>query len=84
MTDRDFEQELEDTDVKTILLGIHAEVAKLRMVVEQSESETKYECRDCSETYAEKSAVIAHAIETHKAPPGMEFETYGRAKTKTP
>jgi hypothetical protein len=53
------------------------------MVVEESESETNYECRDCSETYAEKSAVIAHAIETHKAPPGMEFETYGRAKTKT-
>jgi len=80
----DFEQELEDTDVKTILLGIHAELAKLRMVVEQSESETRYECHDCSETFSDESALIGHAIEVHKAPPGMEFETYGRAKTKTP
>ena len=81
----DFEQELEDTDVKTILLGIHAEVAKLRMAVEQSESETEtYACHDCSETFSDESALIGHAVEVHKAPPGMEFETYGRAKTKTP
>ena len=80
----DFEQELEETDVKTILLGIHAEVAKLRMAVEQSESKTTYECHDCSETFSDESALIGHAIEVHKAPPNMELETYGRAKTKTP
>jgi hypothetical protein len=75
----DFEQELEATDVKTILLGIHAEVAKLRMAVEQSESETEtYACHDCSETFSDGSALIGHAIEVHKAPPNMELETYGK------
>jgi len=79
MTNSDkFEQELEDTDVKTILLGIHAEVAKLRMAVEESESETEtYACRDCNETFSDKSDLISHAVEVHKAPPNMPTDTYG-------
>jgi len=74
----DFEQELEATDVKTILLGIHAEVAKLRMAVEQSESESEtYACHDCSESFSDESDLISHAIEVHKAPPNMPTDTYG-------
>jgi len=84
MTDQDFEKELEATDVKTILLGIHAEVAKLRMAVEQSESESEtHACHDCSETFSDSSELVNHAVNVHKAPPNMDVEAYGRAKTKT-
>jgi len=78
MTDQDFEQELEETDVKTILLGIHAEVAKLRMLVEQSESKTEtYACHDCSDTFSDSSELVKHAVNVHKAPPNMELDAYG-------
>jgi len=78
MSDSDFEQELEATDVKTILLGIHAELAQLRMYVEQSESKT-WSCHDCSETFADGSELVTHAVTTHKAPPNMELEAYGKS-----
>jgi len=93
----DFDEELQQTDVKTILLAIHAEVAKLRMTVESSESERDgdgdgenqteektYKCHDCTETFHDRFALVAHAIEVHKAPPNMEIDSYGRAKTKSP
>nr|ADE29287.1 hypothetical Zn-finger domain protein [uncultured virus] len=93
----DFDEELQQTDVKTILLAIHAEVAKLRMTVESSDSESdgegegenqteekSYQCHDCGKTFHDRFALVAHAIEVHKAPPNMEIDSYGRAKTKSP
>ena len=73
-----FEQELEDTDVKAILLGIHAELVELRQAVEGSESETEtYACRDCGEPFAQPDALISHAVQAHNAPPGMDTDFYG-------
>mgnify|MGYP002763464925 CR=1 FL=1 len=73
-----FEQELDDTDVKAILLGIHAELVELRKCVEGSESETEtYACRDCGESFAQPDALSSHAVTTHNAPPNMDVEFYG-------
>jgi hypothetical protein len=73
-----FEQELEDTDVKAILLGIHAELVELRQAVEGSESETEtYACRDCGESFAQPDALISHAVQAHNAPPNMNVDFYG-------
>lgn len=71
-----FEQELEDTDVKAILLGIHAELVQLRQAVEGSESKAEFACKDCGESFAEVAALEQHAVEVHKAPPNMEPDAY--------
>lgn len=71
-----FEQELEDTDVKAILLGIHAELVELRQTVDGSERNPEFACKDCGESFAELGALEQHSVEAHKAPPNMEPDAY--------
>ena len=78
-----FEQELQETDATAILLGIHAELAQIRTLLEESNtgdssaSEREYECTFCGDTYPE-SEIVDHAQEAHKAPFDLSPETVGK------
>ena len=69
---QDFEAQLDDTDTKAVLLGIHAELQAIRSLLEASEADTEGStdmatCDLCGETKPIES-LVEHAIKEHKAP----------------
>ena len=77
-----FEQELQETDATAILLGIHAELAQIRSLLENANtgeseaSEEMYECDFCGERYP-KNKIVGHATEQHKAPYDLSPDNVG-------
>jgi hypothetical protein len=68
----EFEQQLEETDTKAVLLGIHAELQAIRSLLEATQSDTAESqdvatCDLCGETKPLES-LVEHAITEHKAP----------------
>jgi len=75
---REYEQQLDDVDLKAILLGIHSELTHIRRLLSEAETQSeRWECHDCGEIAATEAEMISHAIETHKAPPNMDVDAYG-------
>jgi hypothetical protein len=69
---QDFEAQLEDTDTKAVLLGIHAELQAIRALLEASEADTgeSTDMAVCDLCGQEKpiDSLVEHAITEHKAP----------------
>jgi len=75
---REYEQQLDDADLKAILLGIHSELTHIRRLLSETDTETeRWACHDCDETFGVKGELISHAVEIHKAPPNMDVDAYG-------
>lgn len=75
---REYEQQLDDADLKAILLGIHSELTHIRRLLSEADTQTeRWACHDCDETFGVKGDLISHAVETHKAPPNMDVDAYG-------
>jgi hypothetical protein len=78
-----FEEQLEQMDSKALLAGIHSELMQIRMLLQDGTqtdsepSEEHYECHFCSETYS-KRVIQSHAVKTHKAPPNLDLQEYGK------
>ncbi|AFH22281.1 hypothetical protein OSG_eHP20_00230 [environmental Halophage eHP-20] len=75
---REYEQQLDDADLKAILLGIHSELTHIRRLLSEAEAQTeRWKCHDCGEIAATEAEMISHGVQTHNAPPNMEPEFYG-------
>jgi hypothetical protein len=75
---QDFEAQLEETDTKAVLLGIHAELQAIRSLLEATQSDTADSedvatCDLCGETKPIDS-LVEHAITEHKAPTDTSIE----------
>ena len=71
-----FEAQIEETDTKAVLLGIHAELQAIRTLLEGAES-TESEsltCATCGENYPSEKQLRQHAQKAHKAPSNMPLE----------
>jgi len=68
-----FEQQIENTDTKAVLLGIHAELQAIRSLLEgaQEQEPNRLTCATCGETYPSEKQLRDHARTTHKAPSDM-------------
>jgi len=69
---QDFEAQLEETDTKAVLLGIHAELQAIRSLLEATQSDTAESqdvatCDLCGQAKPIES-LVEHAITEHKAP----------------
>jgi hypothetical protein len=68
----EFEQQLEETDTKAVLLGIHAELQAIRALLESSQGDTSdsQDVATCDLCGQEKptESLVEHAITEHKAP----------------
>jgi len=79
---QDFEAQLEDTDTKAVLLGIHAELQAIRALLEASDDSTAdsqdvVTCDLCGETKPIES-LVEHAITEHKAPTDTSIDDVAR------
>jgi len=75
----EYEQQLEDTSVKAILLGIHAELQALRIQSQDTQDSTRNAdtslcCGTCGERFATARVLRTHAEELHNAPSDMAME----------
>jgi len=81
---QDFEAQLDDTDTKAVLLGIHAELQAIRALLESSQGDTSDSqelstCDLCGETKPLES-LVEHAIKEHKAPTDTTLEDVARGE----
>lgn len=81
---QDFEAQLDDTDTKAVLLGIHAELQAIRALLESSQSDTGDSqdvatCDLCGETKPLES-LVEHAIKEHKAPTDTSIDDVVRGE----
>jgi hypothetical protein len=81
---QDFEAQLEETDTKAVLLGIHAELQAIRTLLEASQDDTDGSqematCDLCGETKPIES-LVEHAITEHKAPTDVKIEDVARGE----
>jgi len=81
---QDFEAQLEETDTKAVLLGIHAELQAIRSLLEASddstaESQDVVTCDLCGETKP-LERLVEHAITEHKAPTDTKVEDVARGE----
>ena len=79
---QDFEAQLDETDTKAVLLGIHAELQAIRSLLEVSQGDTSDSqdvatCDLCGETKPLDS-LVEHAIKEHKAPTDTSIEDVAR------
>jgi len=79
---QDFEAQLDDTDTKAVLLGIHAELQAIRALLESSQGDTSdsKETATCDLCGQEKpiGSLVEHAITEHKAPTDTSIEDVAR------
>jgi hypothetical protein len=81
---QDFEAQLDETDTKAVLLGIHAELQAIRALLEASEADTSDSqdvatCDLCGETKPIES-LVEHAITEHKAPTDTTINDIARGE----
>ena len=81
---QDFEAQLEETDTKAVLLGIHAELQAIRTLLEATQSDTgdsqeTATCDLCGETKPIES-LVEHAITEHKAPTDTSIDDVARGE----
>ncbi len=81
---QDFEAQLEETDTKAVLLGIHAELQAIRSLLEASDDSTADSqevatCDLCGETKPIEG-LVEHAITEHKAPTDTRIEDVARGE----
>jgi len=81
---QDFEAQLEDTDTKAVLLGVHAELQAIRALLESSQGDTSdsKETATCDLCGQEKplDSLVEHAIKEHKAPTDTSIEDVARVE----
>jgi len=79
---QDFEAQLDDTDTKAVLLGIHAELQAIRALLESSQGDTSdsQEVATCDLCGQEKplESLVEHAIKEHKAPTDTTVDDVAR------
>lgn len=70
-----YEQVLEDTSVKSLLIEQNAILRALYSEIAQgeSEAEAQYKCESCGSVYP-KSDLETHLIQQHNAPPGGQID----------
>ena len=81
---QDFEAQLEETDTKAVLLGIHAELQAIRTLLEGTQTDTAESketatCDLCGETTPIES-LVEHAITEHKAPTDTSIDDVARGE----
>ena len=80
---QDFEAQLEDTDTKAVLLGIHAELQAIRTLLDGAQTDTESKetatCDLCGETKPIES-LVEHAITEHKAPTDTSIDDVARGE----
>ena len=81
---QDFEAQLDETDTKAVLLGIHAELQAIRSLLEASQGDTSDSqdvatCDLCGETKPLDS-LVEHAIKEHKAPTDTSIDDVVRGE----
>ena len=81
---QDFEAQLEETDTKAVLLGIHAELQAIRSLLEGTQTDTAdaketATCDLCGETKPIES-LVEHAITEHKAPTDTSIDDVARGE----
>jgi len=80
----DFEAQLDETDTKAVLLGIHAELQAIRSLLEASQGDTSdsQEVAACDLCGQEKplESLVEHAIKEHKAPTDTSIEDVVRGE----
>ena len=81
---QDFEQQLDETDAKAVLLGIHAELQAIRALLESSQGDTgeSTDTATCDLCGQEKplESLVEHAIKEHKAPTDTKIEDVARGE----
>jgi len=81
---QDFEAQLDDTDTKAVLLGIHAELQAIRALLEASQADTRdsQDVVTCDLCGQEKplDSLVEHAIKGHKAPTDTTLEDVARGE----
>ena len=81
---QDFEAQLEETDTKAVLLGIHAELQAIRTLLEATQSDTgdSQETATCDLCGQEKpiESLVEHAITEHKAPTDTKIADVARGE----
>ena len=81
---QDFEAQLEETDTKAVLLGIHAELQAIRTLLEATQTDTaeSQETATCDLCGQEKpiESLVEHAITEHKAPTDTKVEDVARGE----
>ena len=81
---QDFEAQLEDTDTKAVLLGIHAELQAIRTLLEATQTDTaeSKETATCDLCGQEKpiESLVEHAIAEHKAPTDTSIDDVARGE----
>ena len=81
---QDFEAQLEETDTKAVLLGIHAELQAIRSLLDGAQSDTA-DAKDvatCGLCGQEKpiESLVEHAIKEHKAPTDTTVQDIARGE----
>jgi len=81
---QDFEAQLDETDTKAVLLGIHAELQAIRALLESSQGDTGEvtDTATCDLCGQEKpiESLVDHAIKEHKAPTDTTLEDVARGE----
>jgi len=81
---QDFEQQLDETDAKAVLLGIHAELQAIRALLESSQGDTgeSTDTATCDLCGQEKplESLVEHAIKEHKAPTDTSIDDVVRGE----
>jgi hypothetical protein len=81
---QDFEAQLDETDAKAVLLGIHAELQAIRSLLEASQADTSdsQDMATCDLCGQEKpiESLVEHAIKEHKAPTDTTLEDVARGE----
>jgi len=81
---QDFEAQLDDTDTKAVLLGIHAELQAIRALLESSQGGTgeSTDTATCDLCGQEKplESLVEHAIKEHKAPTDTKIADVARGE----
>ena len=81
---QDFEAQLDETDTKAVLLGIHAELQAIRTLLEGTQTDTAdaketATCDLCGET-TPIEGLVEHAITEHKAPTDTTVKDVARGE----
>jgi len=79
---QDFEAQLEDTDTKAVLLGIHAELQAIRSLIDGAQADTddaqeRLTCELCGQKKP-ADGLVEHAIDEHNAPPDATVSDLAR------
>ena len=81
---QDFEAQLDETNTKAVLLGIHAELQAIRSLLEATQSDTggSQDVATCDLCGQEKplGGLVEHAITEHKAPTDAKIEDVARGE----